>query len=203
MTARAHDLLQDGTHATRPDATAVGNGTLYACSDHGLIYQSDGAAWATWATLGGGSTALDDLSDVDTSTTAPATNDVLTFDGAVWGPAAASGGGGSGESSWTAATYLNGWVSAFPAGGYNPAGYRKDASGVVHLRGLVANSASLTDSTVFSLPVGYRPSGRAEFATIRNDALGRLQIRSTGEVVVIGSGVTTYISLDPAIFYAA
>lgn len=45
-------MFLTGTHAARPAATAVGSGSLYACSDHGLIYQSNGAAWSTWATLG-------------------------------------------------------------------------------------------------------------------------------------------------------
>ena len=51
MTTFAGHLL-DGTHASRPAATAVPDGTLYSCSDHSLVYQSDGATWATWATLG-------------------------------------------------------------------------------------------------------------------------------------------------------
>lgn len=33
-----------GTHAARPSASAVPQGTLYACSTHGLIYQSDGVS---------------------------------------------------------------------------------------------------------------------------------------------------------------
>lgn len=45
-------LLLTGTHASRPAATAVGSGTLYACSTHSLVYQSNGATWSTWATLG-------------------------------------------------------------------------------------------------------------------------------------------------------
>jgi hypothetical protein len=54
VTTRFADHLLDGTHASRPAATAVPTGTLYSCSDHSLVYQSDGSAWATWATLGGG-----------------------------------------------------------------------------------------------------------------------------------------------------
>lgn len=61
MTARFIDHVQKGTHAARPAGTVVAAGTLYVCSDHSLIYQSDGAVWATWATLGetGGVAALD------------------------------------------------------------------------------------------------------------------------------------------------
>lgn len=46
--------LGPGDHANRPSATAVTAGTLYSCTDHSLIYVSDGSAWSTWATLGGG-----------------------------------------------------------------------------------------------------------------------------------------------------
>src|SRR5688572_7046606 len=45
-------MFLTGDHASRPAATAVGGGSLYSCSDHSLIYQSDGASWSTWATLG-------------------------------------------------------------------------------------------------------------------------------------------------------
>ena len=41
---------QDGDHASRPAANS--GCILYACTDHGLVYRSDGSAWSTWATLG-------------------------------------------------------------------------------------------------------------------------------------------------------
>lgn len=47
-------LLDTGTHAARPAANTVGTGAIYSCTDHNLIYQSNGTTWATWATLGGG-----------------------------------------------------------------------------------------------------------------------------------------------------
>lgn len=52
MTTRFAGHLLTGTHAARPAATTVPDGTLYACSDHSLVYQSDTATWSTWATLG-------------------------------------------------------------------------------------------------------------------------------------------------------
>jgi hypothetical protein len=52
MATRFSDHLLTGDHASRPAANTVPDGTLYACSDHDLIYQSDGATWSTWATLG-------------------------------------------------------------------------------------------------------------------------------------------------------
>lgn len=51
VTRFAHHLLS-GDHASRPSAASVPQGTLYACSTHGLIYQSDGISiWPTWLTV--------------------------------------------------------------------------------------------------------------------------------------------------------
>jgi hypothetical protein len=46
-------LLGTGIHASRPAAADVGSGGLYSCTTHGLVYQTDGSSWTTWATLGG------------------------------------------------------------------------------------------------------------------------------------------------------
>ncbi len=51
-TTRFVDHLLTGTHASRPAASAVPVGTLYSCTTHALIYQSDGTSWSTYATLG-------------------------------------------------------------------------------------------------------------------------------------------------------
>ncbi len=43
-----------GTHAARPAANLAGLpiGSKYACSDHGLIYETDGTSWSTWLNPG-------------------------------------------------------------------------------------------------------------------------------------------------------
>lgn len=60
MATRFADHLLTGTHAARPAATAVPSGTLYACTDHTKVYQSDGATWADWhdGSAGGGGGVL-------------------------------------------------------------------------------------------------------------------------------------------------
>lgn len=42
------------THANRPAANTVPDGSFYSCSTHSLVYKSNfaGNSWATWATLG-------------------------------------------------------------------------------------------------------------------------------------------------------
>jgi len=47
-------MFLTGDHASRPAANTVGSGSLYSCSTHSLVYQSDGSSWSTWATLGTG-----------------------------------------------------------------------------------------------------------------------------------------------------
>jgi hypothetical protein len=48
-TTRYIDHVLTGDHASRPVAGDVPQGTVYACTDHGLIYQSDGVStWSTW-----------------------------------------------------------------------------------------------------------------------------------------------------------
>lgn len=58
MAATVAGILLVGDHASRPAAATVVAGTLYSCTDHDLIYQSDGAAWSTWADLGGSGPAF-------------------------------------------------------------------------------------------------------------------------------------------------
>lgn len=54
MAGTVAGILLFGTHAARP-ASGLMTGTLYACSDHNLIYQTtdQGATWVTWANIGG------------------------------------------------------------------------------------------------------------------------------------------------------
>jgi hypothetical protein len=54
-------MFLTGDHATRPAASAVGTGSVYCCSTHSLINQSDGSSWTTWATLGGGTVDAGDV----------------------------------------------------------------------------------------------------------------------------------------------
>lgn len=65
MTTRFTDHLLTGDHASRPAFGDVPQGTLYSCTTHGLIYQSDGSsAWSTWLTLPAtGAVATDSIWD--------------------------------------------------------------------------------------------------------------------------------------------
>lgn len=61
-TTRFADHLISGVHGSRPAATAVPAGTLYACSTHNLVYQSNGTVWSTYISVSG-SVATDTIWD--------------------------------------------------------------------------------------------------------------------------------------------
>lgn len=102
-TTRFIDHLLEGDHASRPAASAVPQGTLYSCTTHSLIYQSDGtSAWSTWATLGGtglsdpmttrGDMIIRNASNVTDRLGRGSAGQVLTSDGTDIAWAAAAGG---------------------------------------------------------------------------------------------------------------
>lgn len=84
-------ILAGGAHASRPGAGAVSVGSLWACTDHPLIYQSDGSTWATWAVLG---SAIADVLDLPTAEMNAAL--VMAPDGAGGLQFRAEAGGGGG-----------------------------------------------------------------------------------------------------------
>ena len=61
----------------------------------GQVLAFDGTNFVAQTISGGGASALDDLSDVDTTTSSPTNGDTLTYNGTEWVPQAPSGGGSS------------------------------------------------------------------------------------------------------------
>lgn len=94
-------LMGTGDHASRPAASAVGTGALYSCTDHGLVYQTDGSSWTTWATMGGDISAhLADASDAHDASAVSILDSGAYFTGtdveAALQELGAGGGGGGG-----------------------------------------------------------------------------------------------------------
>lgn len=108
------------------------------------------------------------------------------------------------QEGWTSVTFLNSWTNY--GGSYAPAGFFKDSTGVVHLRGLVMNGSPA--ACVFNLPAGYRPGYRAIFTTMRYNSTqgeyaGRLDVDVSGCVSVPGNPYTNgYLSLEGVSFLA-
>jgi hypothetical protein len=69
------DHFRKGTHAARPAANAAGLpiGAKYSCSDHNLVYETDGSVWSTWYDPSNVGTVLTTKGDlVARSSSAPA-----------------------------------------------------------------------------------------------------------------------------------
>jgi hypothetical protein len=101
--------------------------------------------------------------------------------------------------SWHNATLGHGWKRYGPT--YAPAGYTKDANGIVHLKGGISGGSSGT--TAFVLPRGYRPShdlGLPVYTYIGTE--GSLSIYPNGDVQPSGSDAGAYTGLDGVSFAA-
>jgi hypothetical protein len=99
----------------------------------------------------------------------------------------------SAQEGWTTPSFTSGWGNF--GGGYTGAGYMKDSSGLVRLRG-TATRASGTSTTLFVLPAGYRPSGVEVFSTTGNyevmvDSSGNVDLTQGDPTSAVGlSGIT-------------
>lgn len=86
--------------------------------------------------------------------------------------------------------------------GYQPAGFYKDRSGIVHLEGSVVSLGhdGSDPLPVFVLPPGYRPTGGARafgvFNSTAQTKLGGLKITSDGSVLPENPHNADYLTLD-------
>ncbi|WP_285856889.1 phage tail spike protein [Mesobacillus subterraneus] len=97
---------------------------------------------------------------------------------------------------WIAPTLLNGMANYGSI--YMTAGYYKDAMGFVHLRGFLTGGAD--GKTLFTLPVGYRPSLRQLFSCWSNNSAGngRIDVDTSGNVIAVSAG--NWLALDGIYF---
>lgn len=99
---------------------------------------------------------------------------------------------------WIAPTLLNGWTNF--GSGYETAGYYKDALGFIRLKGLIKGGTMGT--AAFVLPSGYRPSYRKMFPVLTSGGIGRVDIDTAGNVLIMnyGTAANGYVSLDGIVF---
>lgn len=103
-----------------------------------------------------------------------------------------------GDLVYTAPTFLNAWVNFNAA--WEPAGYTIDPYGTVHLKGTVANGVAA--AAIFNLPVGYRPALNNMFSVVANNAFGRLDVESGGDVI-LRVGAVGFVNLSGVSFKRA
>ena len=102
---------------------------------------------------------------------------------------------------WRTPTLLNSWVNW--GSGLQAAGYKMVDGRGVKLRGLV--KAGTVNTTIFTLPAGYRPALSEVFA-VQNGTTsgqGRVDVNSSGNVTQVSgvSGASTFVGLSTILFY--
>ena len=94
------------------------------------------------------------------------------------------------------ATLQNGWV-AYGAG-TTPTFY-KDVSGVVHINGSIKSGTAVFGTTLFALPVGFRPSVETLFASFANNGVSNVPAYfgiDTSGLVFFGQGGGTLMTTE-------
>ncbi len=95
---------------------------------------------------------------------------------------------------WAPMQLTNGWRTY--GAPYETPGYSITSSGMVIFKGLMAGGTVGASTPFSTLPTKYRPgSGNIMFSNASNQAVGRLDVRSTGEVVQ-NVGSNGWVSLD-------
>lgn len=103
------------------------------------------------------------------------------------------------QEAWITPTLLNGVTNY--AGGIAPVRYYKNEFNTVCLDGI--SSSVATETTIFTLPVGYRPSKRLLVPTVINTGLGWIRIETDGSVKLgANSASSIYISYGGITFRA-
>ena len=122
----------------------------------GQVLQFNGTSFVAATITGGGASSLDDLSDVDTSTTAPTTGDTLVYNGTEWVPQAPSAGGSTATHEWVEFVYSSGGNFQSANGG----GIVSSSPGVNPV--VVDEGLCIVDFTFNGKP--YPPSGVLAYA---------------------------------------
>lgn len=102
--------------------------------------------------------------------------------------------------------FQNGWA-AYTG---NPVAFRKDRDGMVHIHGVPSRPASASTSTIFTLPVGYRPSSTHGFAVststnpfLSDEIVTRIYISTDGAVRIMDDALDELVMLGHISFPAA
>lgn len=90
---------------------------------------------------------------------------------------------------------VNGWKSI---SNQMPASYRINVNGEVSLSGVITGGTITAQTVLFTLPLNYRPSKLIAVYVPISGTIGQLQIKASGECVIVQSDVKTsdYIDLS-------
>lgn len=97
---------------------------------------------------------------------------------------------------WVSATLLNGWTSL--GSGFPAIAYRKLPSNVVVLQGVATRSSPPANSTILTLPAGFRPAASKRFSGVDSN-LFVVDINTSGDLTIAytnGTATNAFIPLD-------
>jgi hypothetical protein len=100
---------------------------------------------------------------------------------------------------WIRPTLQNGWSNL--GGGYADIGYYKDEFGVVHIHGFLTGGVETSGTTIFVLPVGYRPNknmyyGCVSMSDTNEYFAGYIRVESNGNVKTSGNIKNKYLPIS-------
>jgi len=103
-------------------------------------------------------------------------------------------------------TFQNGWQNYDT--NWQPGGFSKTLDGIVALSGLIKPSSPSSApvlTTIFNLPIGFRPDYDLIFDTNASDTWRSLVVKANGDVQLItnNGSTTNFINLDGIVFPAA
>ena len=99
---------------------------------------------------------------------------------------------------WAALTLNTAGAWAAFGGNYATPGYKK-VGDFVFLRGLVVRSSGI-DTTIATLPAGYRPLSYRLMTTEGDSQHARIDVQPDGALVLQNGAATSFLSLDPIWF---
>lgn len=79
-------------------------------------------------------------------------------------------------------------------GGWGVAAYYRDILGWVHLRGII--SSGTVGQSALTLPPGYWPAVNETFSVISNNAIGRVDVQTNGQVIPQSPSSNIWVSLS-------
>ena len=80
--------------------------------------------------------------------------------------------------------FANSWVN-YDIDNWADARFMKDATGVVHIQGMIKDGTISASLPAFVLPAGYRPIDDLIYATASNNAFGRISVLANGYVLAV------------------
>lgn len=202
------DLQDDTTRPAQPNVTATTSNPTTATFNWSSVVGATGYRY-TYTINGGGSTSGTVGPNTRSFSVTNATHaDVVQAQVVALKSTAPTGSNESIASTssvtipqWAGLELQNNWNNYGNEWGIT--GYTKTSSGLVMLSGMIARSqgTNTAGETLFVLPPGYRPAISAIYRSISNGNTARIDILTSGEVRIQGTGHGPWITLSGINFY--